>query len=54
MTAAGPRRGPESGVSQGAGSLGHPSLPGLEGDLGVASGSSKAQAAGPEGSEAEF
>lgn len=49
MTAAGPRRGPESGVSQGAGSLGHPLALGLRVDLGVASGASKAQ-----GSEAVF
>lgn len=55
MTAAGPRRGPESGVSQGAGSLGHPLAPGLRVDLGVASGSSKAQGSrGQMGSEAVF
>ena len=53
MTAAGPRRGPESGVSQGAGSLGHPLSPGLRAGLGVASGASRAQgSSGQVGSEA--
>lgn len=53
MTAAGPRRGPESGVSEGAGSLGHPLTPGLRAGLGVASGASRAQdSRGQSGSEA--
>lgn len=45
-TAAGPRRGPESGVSQGAGSLGHPLAPGLRSGLGWPQGPAKPRAAG--------
>lgn len=55
MTAAGPRRGPESGVFRRVPVPWGTPAPGLRVDLGVASGSSKAQGSrGQMGSEAEF